>query len=93
MGRNRLSGMNFGHWLRGEILDRTFYLYRSNFWLYVGLASLAAGVNVLTSILRLAYQHFMGIPATSPRAVFVGTAFTIVGGDCLLRCVLRHTHR
>jgi hypothetical protein len=63
----------------GEILDRTFYLYRSNFWLYVGLASLAAGVNVLTSILRLAYQHFMGIPATSPRAVFVGTAFTIVG--------------
>ena len=27
----------------GEILDRTFFLYRSSFWLYVGLASIAAG--------------------------------------------------
>jgi hypothetical protein len=63
----------------GEILDRTFFLYRSNFWLYVGLASLAAGVNVLTSMLRLVYLHFKGISAASPTAVSVGLAFTIVG--------------
>jgi hypothetical protein len=63
----------------GEILDRTFYLYRSNFWLYVGLASIAAGVNVLASIGRLAYLHFKGVPDTSPGAVLVGSVFSIVG--------------
>src|SRR5215469_5294848 len=51
----------------GEILDRTFFLYRSNFWLYAGLASIAAGVNVLTSISRLTFIHFARMPATSPK--------------------------
>jgi hypothetical protein len=63
----------------GEILDRTFFLYRSNFWLYVGLASIAAGVNVLASIGRLAYLHLRGVPVTSPTAVMVGGVFSIVG--------------
>src|ERR1700731_1389066 len=39
----------------GEVLDRTFFLYRSNFWLYVGLASIAAGASALASIGRLTY--------------------------------------
>ncbi|MEI9979127.1 MAG: hypothetical protein WDN23_09005 [Edaphobacter sp.] len=63
----------------GEILDRTFFLYRSNFWLYVGLASIAAGVSVLTSIARIAYLHFKNVPVTSPNAVMVGSAFSVVG--------------
>jgi hypothetical protein len=63
----------------GEILDRTFFLYRSNFWLYVGLASLAAGVNVLASIGRLAYLHLRGISATSPSAVAAGAVFSLFG--------------
>src|ERR1700733_3301631 len=63
----------------GEILDRTFFLYRSNFWLYVGLASIAAGVNVLVSIARLAFVHFGHLPVTSPVTAFVGGVFTIVG--------------
>lgn len=63
----------------GEVLDRTFFLYRSNFWLYVGLASIAAGVNVLASIGRLTYLHFKGVPATSPNALLVGSLFSIVG--------------
>jgi len=45
----------------GEILDRTFFLYRSRFWLYVGLASVAAGVSVLASIGKLAYFHYRTI--------------------------------
>ena len=45
----------------GELLDRTFFLYRSNFWLFVGLASIAAGVNVVMQILKLVYQHFFGV--------------------------------
>jgi hypothetical protein len=63
----------------GEILDRTFFLYRSDFWLYVGLASIASGVSVLASIGRLTYLHFKAIPVTSPNAVFAGAAFSIVG--------------
>jgi hypothetical protein len=63
----------------GEILDRTFFLYRSNFWLYVGLASIAAGVNILASICRLSYLHFKGVPATAPNALLVGGVFSIVG--------------
>src|SRR3984957_9528607 len=64
----------------GEILDRTFYLYRSNFWLYVGLASIAAGVSVLASVSRLTYLHLMGVAVTSPKAAFAGVGFSIVGG-------------
>jgi len=63
----------------GEILDRTFFLYRSDFWLYVGLASIAAGVSVLTSIARLTYLHFKGVAVTSPGAAFVGLGFSVVG--------------
>jgi hypothetical protein len=63
----------------GEILDRTFFLYRSDFWLYVGLASIAAGVSILTSITRLTYLHFKGVAVTSPNAAFVGMGFSVVG--------------
>jgi hypothetical protein len=63
----------------GEILDRTFFLYRSNFWLYVGLASIAAGVSVLASVGRLTYLHFRGIAVTSPNAALAGAGFSIVG--------------
>jgi hypothetical protein len=63
----------------GEVLDRTFFLYRSNFWLYVGISSIAAGVNVLASICRLVYLQFRGVPATSPQALLVGSAFSVVG--------------
>jgi hypothetical protein len=39
----------------GEILDRTFSLYRGHFWLYVGLSALAAAVTTLGSIARLSF--------------------------------------
>jgi hypothetical protein len=64
----------------GEILDRTFFLYRSNFWLYVGLASIAAGASVLASIGRLAYFHFKAPMApNAPKAMIVSGVITIVG--------------
>jgi hypothetical protein len=52
----------------GELLDRTFFLYRSNFWLFVGLATIAAGVNVVMQLLKLLYQHIYGIVAFGPVA-------------------------
>ena len=64
----------------GEILDRTFFLYRSNFWLYVGLASIAAGASVLASIGRLTYFHFKAPMApNAPKAMIVSSVITIVG--------------
>src|SRR5580698_5978399 len=63
----------------GEILDRTFFLYRSNFWLYVGLASIASGVSVLASFARLTYLHLRGVAVTSPKAALAGVGFSIVG--------------
>jgi len=39
----------------GEVLDRTFQLYRSRFALFAGLAMLPAGVSVVTQSLRLWY--------------------------------------
>lgn len=39
----------------GELLDRTFQIYRSRFSLFAGLAVLPAGVSVLTQAIRLWY--------------------------------------
>ncbi|HTW44169.1 MAG TPA: hypothetical protein VMD58_01370 [Acidobacteriaceae bacterium] len=39
----------------GEVLDRTFQVYRSRFALFAGLALLPAAVNVITGALRLFY--------------------------------------
>lgn len=65
----------------GEILDRTFFLYRSRFWLYVGLSSLPAGASVLGSIGKLAYFHFKAPdPAQAGALLMVGGVFAILGG-------------
>ena len=40
----------------GEVLDRTFQLYRLRFSLFAGLAILPAAVSVVTQSLRLWYS-------------------------------------
>ncbi|HUY82852.1 MAG TPA: hypothetical protein VMU92_14085 [Acidobacteriaceae bacterium] len=52
----------------GEILDRTFQIYRSHFILFAGLALLPAAANVVTSVLRLVSA------AQLDRRVHVGAA-------------------
>src|SRR5438445_11789474 len=62
----------------GEILDRTFFLYRSNFWLYVGLASIAAGASVLASIGKLAYIRLSTtMQSSSPKAIVWTSVITV----------------
>ena len=64
----------------GEILDRTFFLYRSNFWLYVGLASIAAGASTLASVGRLTYFRLNSpMQPSSPRAMIASGVITVVG--------------
>jgi len=43
----------------GELLDRTFYLYRSNFWLFVGLAAIAAAVHTAAALVQVIYLHYV----------------------------------
>jgi hypothetical protein len=57
----------------GEVLDRTFYLYRNNFWLFAGISAVAATVSTVTAIMQQVYLHFrapeMASPKPSPAAV------------------------
>jgi hypothetical protein len=39
----------------GEVLDRTFSLYRQRFWLFAGIGMLPAGILVLSGAIRLLY--------------------------------------
>ena len=36
----------------GEVLDRTFQLYRSKFWLFVGISAFVPAINVIFAIVR-----------------------------------------
>jgi hypothetical protein len=52
----------------GEVLDRTFQVYRSRFTLFAGLALLPAAIRVVTSAIRLLYA------AQVDRHIHVGAA-------------------
>jgi hypothetical protein len=53
----------------GEILDRTFTLYRSRFWLFAGISALAAVVQVISAGAQMVGFHGMlriPSPGTAP---------------------------
>lgn len=57
----------------GEVLDRTFAIYRSHFWLFAGIAMIAAAVNVVGQGISLATAHRLArsgvfAPAQTPMA-------------------------
>lgn len=41
----------------GEILDRSFAVYRANFWLFVGIGSLSAAMQLLSNAVQLLVFH------------------------------------
>lgn len=43
----------------GEILDRTAQLYRTNFWLFVGIASVYSGAILLLGLLQIGVQELL----------------------------------
>ncbi len=66
----------------GEVLDRTFQLYRSHFLLFVGLALLPAAVSTVTGVARLALVGPSGLhpgPALV-RAELISGVLSIVAG-------------
>jgi hypothetical protein len=48
----------------GEVLDRTFSVYRANFWLFAGIGSLSAGLQALIGAVQLLPLHLMGTNGT-----------------------------
>ncbi len=55
----------------GEILDRTFALYRRHFWLFIGIGTLPAAVMTLSAMVRLIYfaathRPISVVPGASP---------------------------
>jgi len=45
----------------GELLDRTFSVYRSRFWLFAGIGAISALLQTGISALQLAPMHLMGM--------------------------------
>lgn len=60
----------------GELLDRTFHLYRNNFVLFAGIAALAALLFVAGLVLLLALGFTLPTPmeGSDPRAMFIPIA-------------------
>jgi hypothetical protein len=64
----------------GEILDRTFVLYRSRFWLYTALSSIGAVLTTLGAIGSMTYMQMSGQSvALTARGTLVSSAVTLVG--------------
>ena len=53
----------------GEILDRTFSVYRSRFWLFVGIGAACAGLQALIGALQMLPFHLMPKPGAPPQDV------------------------
>jgi len=43
----------------GELLDRTFAIYRAHFWLFAGLAALVGAVSLMLNCLQLLAHHLI----------------------------------
>ncbi len=68
----------------GEILDRTFQIYRSRFTLFAGLALLPAAVGVVTQALRLWYDAYQRVHLHQGHNLYevqmITAAMTLVSG-------------
>src|ERR1700712_3070268 len=50
----------------GEVLDRTFVLYRRRFWLFAGIGMVPAGLLTLISMVRLIFVKASQVPVAGP---------------------------
>ncbi|MGH9679641.1 MAG: hypothetical protein ACRD4Y_06795, partial [Candidatus Acidiferrales bacterium] len=71
----------------GELLDRTFRLYRNHFWLFVGIMAIPSAFSIPFSVLWMSLLNsstFRGAP--SPRLV-LGTGMFALASFALFLCV------
>jgi hypothetical protein len=65
----------------GELLDRTFSLYRSRFWLFAGIAAVSGATSLVVNVVQVLIQHFFWKHSTTAAASFGRGAisFVIIG--------------
>ena len=68
----------------GELLDRTFSVYRSRFWLFSGIASIYAITALSLQLLNLLIRHFVIVRHGFQTGTFVTLAGSIVMSLLLL---------
>jgi len=71
----------------GEILDRTFSIYRSNFKLFAGLSALAAAIELVMNLIQLAIQHTVRHQTLQLMTSIISFGFLIVSALLLLFAV------
>jgi hypothetical protein len=71
-----------------QVLDRTFYLYRRNFWLFAGIAMVAPA---LTTLAGLAQVWYFGIPVTPDPATANPEVMRVFFRDMMTRGVIGMT--
>jgi hypothetical protein len=71
----------------GELLDRTFTLYRGNFWLFVGIMALPAALGIPATFLLLQVNSALGITPGSPTPPNPAALFALLGWYALIFAV------
>lgn len=71
----------------GELLDRTFTLYRANFWVFVGIMALPAALGIPTTFLLLQVNSALGITPGSPTPQNPAAIFALLGWYVLIFAV------
>lgn len=56
----------------GEILDRTAQIYRSNFWLFAGIASVYSGAILVLNLLEIGVQEVLRLEHLARNLILLG---------------------
>jgi len=62
----------------GEVLDRTFSVYRSRFWLFAGIASISGAVQLVAQGVQMFLQHMMLHRSKAAAGYIIGLIALIV---------------
>jgi uncharacterized membrane protein len=71
----------------GELLDRTFTLYRGNFWVFVGIMALPAALGIPATFLLLQVNSALGITPGSTTPPNPAALFALMGWYVLIFAV------
>ncbi len=72
----------------GELLDRTFTLYRGNFWVFAGIMSIPAALGIPLTFLVLQFDSNMFVNPAKPVVPSPGLILGFLGGYFLFMIVL-----
>jgi len=62
----------------GEVLDRTFSVYRSRFWLFAGIAAISGAVQLVAQSSQMVFQHLTLRRAGSVSAIVAGVVVMVI---------------